>query len=85
MGNCCQSQKNENDDNNNIVGLSNRSAGTVGDKDDPAMEEFRVMIRNKDMSFFIDAKWSEKGLNRIGHLIEGEAKDFLEEVLRYAS
>ena len=40
------------------------------------MEEFRVMIRNKDMSFFIDAYrmdakwlggsgWSDKGLDRI--------------------
>ena len=49
------------------------------------MGDFREMILNKDMAFFIDAKWSEKELNRIGYLNKGDARDFLEEVFRYAA
>ena len=49
------------------------------------MEDLRELILNKDMSFFIEAKWSEKELNRIGYINKVEAKTFLEEVLRYAA
>ena len=41
------------------------------------MADFREMIKDKDMSFFVDAKWSEKELNKIGYLNKGEAKEFL--------
>ena len=38
------------------------------------------------MSYFIDAKWAEHSkLSRIGHLSKNDAKDFLEDVLRYAA
>ena len=50
-----------------------------------SMDDLREMISNKDMSFFIEAKWSEKGINKIGYLTKNDAKDFLESVFRYAA
>ena len=50
------------------------------------MKDFQNLIKNKDMTYFISAKWSEsKKLNRIGHLTKNDAKDFLEDVFRYAA
>ena len=83
MGYCCQSA---NIDSGN-VGINRSRADTDISQVNrlKSMIDLQNLIKNKDMSYFIDVKWSEKELNRVGHLNKADAKDFIEDVLKYAA